>query len=73
MLAQGPMTATAVAMEPCRLVAINAMQVLDVCAQNPRFGMEFMRRTALALSRRLKATRQQLVDVYEEGMPVISE
>jgi CRP/FNR family transcriptional regulator, cyclic AMP receptor protein len=72
-LAPGPMTATAVALEPCRLVAINAMQVLDVCAENPRFGMEFMRRTALALSRRLNATRQQLLDSYEEGMPVISE
>jgi CRP-like cAMP-binding protein len=72
-LAPGPMTATAVVLEPCRLVAINAMQVLDVCAQNPRFGMEFMRRTALALSRRLNATRQALLDSYAEGMPVISE
>jgi CRP-like cAMP-binding protein len=72
-LALEPMTANAVALEPCRLLAINAMQVLDVCTQNPRFGMEFMRRTALALSRRLNATRQRLVDSYEEGMPVISE
>src|SRR5262249_15601132 len=72
-LAPGPLTATAVALEPSRLVAVNAMQVLDVCAQNPRFGMEFMRRTALALSRRLNATRQALLDSYAEGMPVFSE
>jgi CRP/FNR family cyclic AMP-dependent transcriptional regulator len=72
-LAQGPMTARAIALEPCRLVAINAMQVLDACAQNPRFGMEFMRRTAIALSRRLNATRQQLLDSYQAGMPVMSE
>src|SRR5580765_3369516 len=49
-LAPGPMTAQAVALEPCRLVAINAMQILEACAQNPSFGMEFMRRTAVALS-----------------------
>jgi CRP/FNR family transcriptional regulator, cyclic AMP receptor protein len=72
-LTQGPMTAQAVALEPCRLVAINAMQVLEACAENPRFGMEFMRRTAIALSRRLRATRQQLLDAYEASMPVMSE
>ncbi len=72
-LTQGPMTARAIALEPCRLVAINAMQVLDACTQNPRFGMEFMRRTAIALSRRLHATRQQLLEAYEESLPVMSE
>jgi CRP-like cAMP-binding protein len=72
-LAQGPMTATARAVEPCRLVAINAMQVLTACAENPRFGMEFMRRTALALSRRLNATRLQLLDICQEAFPVVSE
>lgn len=72
-LTQGPMTAQAVALTPCQLVAINAMQVLEACAENPRFGMEFMRRTAIALSRRLHATRQQLLEAYEATMPVMSE
>jgi len=72
-LAPGPMTAQAVALEPCRLVAINAMQILQACAQNPSFGMQFMRRTAVALSRRLHATRQQILDSYEKALPVISE
>jgi CRP-like cAMP-binding protein len=72
-LAPGKMTATARAVEQSRLVAINALQVLDACAENPRFGMEFMRRTALALARRLNATRLQLLDAYEEAMPVVSE
>jgi CRP-like cAMP-binding protein len=67
------MTATARALEPTRLVALNAMQVLAACAQNTAFGVEFMRRTALALSRRLKATRLQLLEVCQEGMPVLSE
>jgi CRP-like cAMP-binding protein len=72
-LTQGPMTVRAVALEPCKLVAINAMQVLEACAENPRFGIEFMRRTAIALSRRLHATRQKMLDAYESTMPVMSE
>jgi CRP-like cAMP-binding protein len=72
-LTQQPMTAHAVALEPCRLIAINAMQVLEACTENPRFGMELMRRTAIALSRRLNATRQQLLDAFEASMPVMSE
>jgi CRP/FNR family cyclic AMP-dependent transcriptional regulator len=72
-LSHGMMTATARVVEPCRLVAINAMQAVEACAQNPKFGMEFMRRTALALARRLGATRLQLLEAYEQGLPVISE
>jgi CRP-like cAMP-binding protein len=72
-LTQGPMTARAIAVEACRLVAINAMQVLEACAEHPRFGMELMRRTAIALSRRLSATRQKLLSAYEQMLPVISE
>jgi CRP-like cAMP-binding protein len=72
-LGQGTMTATARAILPCRLVALNAMRVLDVCGQNPSFGMEFMRRTALALARRLRATRLQLVEACEDALPVMSE
>jgi CRP-like cAMP-binding protein len=72
-LTSGPMTATARAVEPCRLVAINALQVRQACGENPNFGVEFMRRTALALSRRLSATRLHLADAYESELPVISE
>jgi CRP-like cAMP-binding protein len=73
LLAQGMMTATARAVEPSRLVALNAMQTLETCHQNPKLGMELMRRTALALSRRLNATRLHLLEAYEETLPVISE
>jgi len=72
-LAQGSMTATGRVVVPSKLVAINAMQTLEACAQNPAFGMEFMRRTALALSRRLNATRLQLLEAYESELPVMSE
>lgn len=73
LLSQGLMTATARAVEPARLVAINAMQAQEACAQNPKLGMEFMRRTALALAKRLNATRMHLLEAYEDTLPVVSE
>jgi CRP/FNR family transcriptional regulator, cyclic AMP receptor protein len=73
LLGQGTMTATARTLDACRLVALNAMQVLQVCAQNPQLGLEFMRRTILALSRRLNGTRLRLLEAYEDELPVISE
>lgn len=73
LLSQGLMTATARAVEPTRLIAINALQAQEACAQNPKLGMEFMRRTALALAKRLNATRMHLLEAYEDTLPVISE
>jgi CRP-like cAMP-binding protein len=72
-LGQEAMTATARAVMPSRLVAINAMHVQETCAENPRFGMELMRRTALALSKRLNATRFQLLEICRDILPVVSE
>jgi nucleotide-binding universal stress UspA family protein len=73
LLSQAAMTATARAVQPSRLVAVNAMQAREACARNPSFGVELMRRTALALSRRLHATRLQLLEVFEDELPVMSE
>jgi CRP-like cAMP-binding protein len=73
LLGQGMMTASARAVEASRLVALNAMQTLETCHQNSKLGMELMRRTAAALSRRLNATRLHLLEAYEETLPVISE
>jgi CRP-like cAMP-binding protein len=73
LLSEAAMTATARAVQPSRLVAINAMQAREACARNPSFGMEFMRRTALALSRRLHATRLRLLEAFEDELPVMSE
>jgi CRP/FNR family transcriptional regulator, cyclic AMP receptor protein len=73
LLTQGLMTATARAVEPSRLVAINAIQAQEACAQNPKLGMEIMRRTALALAKRLNATRMHLLEAYEDTLPVVSE
>ena len=70
LLGQVEMTATARAMQPTRLVSIDATQLLALCEHNPRFGLEFMKRTAQALSKRLSATRLQLLDVYNDELPV---
>src|SRR5947209_3086233 len=47
-LGRGPMTATARAVSAVRLLALDAERVLALCAQDPTFGVFFMRRTALA-------------------------
>jgi CRP-like cAMP-binding protein len=59
-LGPGPMTATARTLTRCRLAALDAAQVLDLCARDPEFGVEFFRCLAAALARRLSATRWQL-------------
>jgi len=68
-LGQVEMTATARVLEPTQAVAIRASQLIALCEHNPRFGFEFMRQTARALSRRLNATKLQLLDVYSHIQP----
>jgi len=72
LLSQLPMTATARALAPTRLIALNAGQMLALCHHDPRFGFTFMRRTALALAKRLDATRLQLLDGYRHELPVVA-
>ncbi len=69
LLGQPEMTATGRAVQPTAAVAIAANQLLALCQQHPKLGYEFMRRTAEALSRRLSATRLQLVNVYSQALP----
>ena len=69
LLGQVEMTATARALRPSTLAAIDAVQLLAICEHDPKFGFEFMRRTARALSKRLAATRLQLLDVYRAELP----
>jgi CRP-like cAMP-binding protein len=66
-LGQVEMTASARILEPTKAVAIRASQLIALCEHNPRFGFEFMRRTAQALARRLNATKLQLLDVYRDN------
>jgi CRP/FNR family transcriptional regulator, cyclic AMP receptor protein len=71
LLSELPMTATARALLPTRVVAINAAQVLALCHHDPQFGFTLMQRTAQALATRLDATRLQLLDVYRHEMPAV--
>jgi CRP/FNR family cyclic AMP-dependent transcriptional regulator len=68
-LGQISMTATARAVDPAKLIAVDATQLATLCEHDPKFGFEFMKRTALALATRLSATRLQLLDVYGHQLP----
>jgi CRP-like cAMP-binding protein len=69
LLSSGPMTAAARALTDVKVVAIDAKAVLDLCDNDPKFGFQFMRRTAAAIAARLSATRLQLLDVYKHELP----
>jgi CRP-like cAMP-binding protein len=56
--------ATAVVVEPARLVRISAAPLRKLCNDDPQFGCEFMRRTMLALAKRLTTTWTQLAKLY---------
>ncbi len=63
-LGQSRLTATARAMNSTGLVQIHAGLLHTLCDHDSSFGYEIMRRTALALAKRLSATRMQLLDLY---------
>ena len=68
------MTATATTLEATTSVAISATKLQQLCAADHEVGYEFMRRLAAAVSRRLVATRLQLLDLFADTTPhVVSE
>ncbi|MBI2480121.1 MAG: cyclic nucleotide-binding domain-containing protein [Planctomycetia bacterium] len=72
-LEQGRLTATARSISATEAVAFSGPQILAICEQNTRFGYEFMKRAALALAKRLNATRLQLLDVFGTQMPAATD
>jgi CRP-like cAMP-binding protein len=54
------MTASAHAVTPCRLLAFDAKQVVDLCERDPQFALAFLRRVGLHVSARLRKTRRAL-------------
>jgi len=56
--------ATAIATERTRMIRIDGDRLQAICDSDPQFGYEFMRRTMLALAKRVTATWTQLEDVY---------
>jgi len=72
-LGQARMTATARALTDVLAIELDAAKCMALCENEPRFGYEFMKRTALALAKRLEATRLQLIDVYGNQMPHVPD
>ena len=62
-------TATARTSSATRVVRLDGERLRAMCDRAPTLGYQLMLRVAQALSRRLNATRLQLLDVYGSGMP----
>ena len=63
------MTATATAIEDTNLLTLPGPALLSLCDRNHEIGFAVMRRLAWALSRRLTATRLQLLDLFSHSAP----
>ncbi len=72
-LGQPRMSATARALTDVLAIELEAAACLAICESEPRFGYELMKRTAIAIAKRLEATRLQLLDVYGSNMPLVSD
>jgi CRP-like cAMP-binding protein len=64
LLGDGRMTATATALDETRLIATGVECLRTACQADPNIGYALMRQMAVALSRRLVATRLQLLDLF---------
>lgn len=64
LLGGGPMTARATAVEPTELIVAEGAVLRRMCEEDHDFGYEMMQQMAIALSRRLLATRLQLLDLF---------
>jgi CRP-like cAMP-binding protein len=53
LLGRQAMTATARATTPCQLAVLDVPQLLELCEQDPHFGIAFLRQIALVMSDRL--------------------
>lgn len=63
------MTATATTLEPTTTVALPGHDLRELCEWDHEIGYRIMTRMATALSRRLLATRLQLLDLFAETTP----
>lgn len=73
LLGSGTMTCTGQALDPVRTVAFPGSQLRLLCDTEEQLGYQVMRQLALALSRRLLATRLQLLDLFADHVPALAE
>ncbi len=71
LLGEGEMTATAVTLDDVQAVVASGAKLREMCEQDHEFGYHLMRTMATALSRRLLATRLQLLDLFADTPPAI--
>jgi CRP-like cAMP-binding protein len=71
-LGLGVMSATARALTHCLVLALKADRILALAEEDPKFVLEFMRRTAITLGRRLNATRLQLLEALGNEAQAVS-
>ncbi len=64
LLGEGSMTATATAVEDSRIITLPGDKLRTLCQVDREFGYTLMRHLAAALSKRLLATRLQLLDQF---------
>jgi CRP-like cAMP-binding protein len=70
LLGDGTMTATAIVQENVRMVVFPADKLRQLCESNHDIGYRVMKQMAISVSRRLLATRLQLLDLFAETDPV---
>lgn len=69
-LAKGKMTTSAIAMTSVSTAAFAGPQLQQLCEDQPELGYHVMKQLASALSRRLLATRLQLLDLFGDHAPL---
>lgn len=71
LLSHGRMTTSAVALEKVSTVAFDGSRLQQLCELHPEIGFQIMRQLAASLSRRLLATRLQLLDLFAGHEPLL--
>lgn len=69
-LSDGTMTAAAIALDTVRAASIPGKRIRKLCEEQPVLGYHLLKQLAAALSRRLLATRLQLMDLFAEHEPI---
>lgn len=64
LIGNGHMTTSATAVDRVSAIAISGPALQSLCDKDPELGYQMMRNMAIALSRRLLATRLQLLDLF---------
>lgn len=61
---KGKMTTSAIVVNDAEIISIPAPRLREICSSNSEFGFLLMRQMANAISKRLVATRMQLLDLF---------